>query len=145
MLGASASLREPLHDPLFLQAPATRGGERRWRRILSARPPALFQFYASTLTYVLSRQWKDLIVVHLLRTQPPPYCGADVHNTTSAAAFLPCTAAAPAVTQALLALLLLVASPLIVRHSADRSTTVPTLVGMCVGCLLYTSPSPRDS
>ena len=141
MLG-STTLREPLREALSIEEAPSSSEAPHWHRLSPAMcPPAIRRFFASMLVYMLSRQWKDLIVVHVLRTQPPPYCGFSVHNDTVAATgrFLPCTPAAPAHVQALLATMLLVASPLAVSLSDRgwlRSTTVPTLVGMCVGWAL---------
>ena len=144
-------MQSALDEPLFDDEPAAPRARiyhelhlgsimnRRWRRIASTRlPPAVRQFLSSMLIYVLSRQWKDLIVVYILHTQPPPYCGPAKYSPQTPPAFLPCTPAAPAATQFLLAVALLFASPLVAAWQREKNlpTTVPTLVGMCVGWAL---------
>ena len=139
---------------------------------LSARPAAR-AFLLRTQLYVLSRQWKgawrdplctvppvgrsplgltrrlyacaDLLVVHILRMQPLPYCVSLAANCTGTSegcggpheAMMPCTPPAPFADQALLAVLLLIASPLVVHHVREnRESQMPSMVGMCVGWVL---------
>ena len=112
------------------------------------------RFIASTAVYVLSRQWKDLLSQHVLRMQPLPFCTPLNNNNASSSSStsdmtqpsiwpaddpLPCTPVAAAGTQALVALFLWAASPLLVWRANPRAATVvPLIMGLCVGSVSYT-------
>ena len=102
------------------------------------------------LIYILSRLWKDLLFVHLIRLQPLPFCGPNRPGNSSRSngtqsdsrglldiapgSPVPCAPAAPAATQALVAMLLLVVAPFLVRLRRVRtSSSMTTLIGMCLG------------
>ena len=81
----------------------------------------------------------DLLVVHILRYQPLPFCDGVQTNSSTSHGWIPCTAAAPFSRQVLLAVVLLLASPLVVRIASSRRAQqqgMPSIVGMCVGWIL---------
>jgi hypothetical protein len=107
---------------------------------------AVRSFFEEMVIYVLSFLWKDLLVSHILQMQPLPYCvncsaaAAPCHKAPGAP--LPCAPPASAGKQALLAVLLLLLSPLAVRGPAANVLSRPTsegsgtVAGMSVGWVL---------
>lgn len=91
------------------------------------------RYVQGVVTYVLSRQWKDLFAIYALRLQPLPYCSNVIVER------IPCTAPATLGIQALFVVSLLVGAAVIARISAHyehfwpRLRTVPAMAGMCVG------------
>lgn len=91
------------------------------------------RYVQGVVTYVLSRQWKDLFAIYALRLQPLPYCSNVIVER------IPCTAPATLGIQALFVLSLLVGAAVVARISAQyehywpRLRTVPAMAGMCVG------------
>jgi len=101
-------------------------------KLRRARVPVK-QFVDGTLTYVLSRQWKDLLAIYVFRLHPLPYCAQKGE----------CTRTHPSSDQLVFACCMLVAAAGAVRvaEALDASrwpnaAIVPAMAGMCAGWAL---------
>lgn len=95
--------------------------------------PDVRRYVQAIVTFVLSKQWKDLLAIYVLRLQPLPYC-SNLHRER-----IPCTAPASLGVQVLFALGLLCLAASVARVALlyerrwPRLGSVPEMAGMCVG------------
>ena len=118
------------------------------RARIHSQLPIVKGFLDTTVTYVLSREWQDLLSVYIFRLHPLPHCsdqvGYQIFGWVSRAAVSTdpeCTSDAPVEQQAVYALGLLIACAVvhvaIMRSSLARyphiTDQVMAIMGMCVG------------
>ena len=95
--------------------------------------PEMQQYLQGVVTYVLSRQWKDLFAIYAFRLQPLPYCSNQLIERIT------CSHPAPLGVQVLFAFSLLAGAAAVARVAAayellwPRLRAVPAMAGMCVG------------
>ena len=100
---------------------------------------AVASFLDDTVTYVLSREWKDLLWVYVLHLHPTPHCSEGVrYSFFGWARTVPtaptCTEEASAVPLTLCAIgLLLAGAPLTLAAQRAELPHAPKMIGMCVG------------
>ena len=96
-------------------------------------------FLDATVTYVLSREWKDLLWIYVLRLHPTPHCSEHVrYSFFGWARAVPtspeCTTeATPAVLTACAVCMLLTGAPLNLAAQRAGLPHAPMMIGMCVG------------
>lgn len=116
-------------------------------RIHSALP-LVKGFLDMTVTYVLSREWQDLLSIYIFRLHPLPHCTSAVRysflgfvsRAGTANVGPDCEAEASAIKQTQFALVLLMGAAMVqglthstVRHSPHITEQITSIAGMCVG------------